>query len=97
LLEKELEEFTESDVSVRCDNLEGCRIWFNSPVNLEPNLSIIGNLSKSTSILMLNRKNDPLKPVQQSFLLEQRLTEVDHPRILSEDDFSFFVYNETAL
>lgn len=79
LLEKELEEFTKADVNIRCDNPEGCPIWFNSAVNLEPNLSIIGNLSKSTSVLMLNGENDPLTPVQQSFLLEQRLTEVDHP------------------
>ena len=79
LLEKELEEFTKADVNTRCDNPEGCPIWFNSAVNLEPNLSVIGNLSKLTSILMLNGENDPLTPVQQSFLLEQRLTEVDHP------------------
>jgi uncharacterized protein len=79
LLEKELEEFTKADVNTRCDNSEGCPIWFNSAVNLEPNLSIIGNLSKSTSVLMLNGENDPLTPVQQSFLLEQRLTEGDHP------------------
>jgi dienelactone hydrolase len=79
LLEKELEEFTKADVNARCDDLEGCPIWFNSAVNLEPNLSIIGNLSKSTSVLLLNGENDPLTPVQQSFLLEQRLTEVDHP------------------
>jgi pimeloyl-ACP methyl ester carboxylesterase len=79
LLEKELEEFTKADVNTRCDNPEGCPIWFNSAVNLEPNLSVIGNLSKSTSILMLNGENDPLTPVQQSFLLEQRLTEVNHP------------------
>ena len=79
LLEKALEEFTQADVNARCDNPEGCPIWFNSAVNLEPNLSVIGNLSKSTSVLMLNGENDPLTPVQQSFLLEQRLTEVDHP------------------
>jgi pimeloyl-ACP methyl ester carboxylesterase len=79
LLEKELEEFTKADVNTGWDNPEGCPIWFNSAVNLEPNLSVIGNLSKSTSILMLNGENDPLTPVQQSFLLEQRLTEVDHP------------------
>jgi uncharacterized protein len=79
LLEKELEDFTKADVNARCDNPEGCPIWFNSAVNLEPNLSVIGNISKSTSILMLNGENDPLTPVQQSFLLEQRLTEVDHP------------------
>jgi len=79
LLEKKLEEFTKADVNARCDNPEGCPIWFNSEVNLAPNLSIIGNLSKSTSVLMLNGENDPLTPVQQSFLLQQRLTEVNHP------------------
>lgn len=79
LLEKAFEEFTQADVNARCDNPEGCPIWFNSAVNLEPNVSVIGNLSKSTSVLMLNGENDPLTPVQQSFLLEQRLTEVDHP------------------
>jgi alpha-beta hydrolase superfamily lysophospholipase len=79
LLEKALEEFTQADPNARCDNPEGCPIWFNSAVNLEPNLNIIGNLSESTSVLMINGENDPLTPVQQSFLLEQRLTEVDHP------------------
>jgi pimeloyl-ACP methyl ester carboxylesterase len=79
LLENELEEFTKADANTRCDNPEGCPIWFNSAANLEPNVSIIGNLSKSISILMLNGENDPLTPVQQSFLLEQRLTEVNHP------------------
>ena len=79
LLEKALEEFTQADVNARCDNPEGCPMWYNSAVNLEPNISVIGNLSKSISILMLNGENDPLTPVQQSFLLEQRLTEVDHP------------------
>jgi alpha-beta hydrolase superfamily lysophospholipase len=79
LLENTLEEFTQADANARCDNPEGCPMWFNSAVNLVPNLSIIGNLSKSTSVLMLNGENDPLTPVQQSFLLEQRLTEVNHP------------------
>jgi uncharacterized protein len=79
LLEKTLEEFTQADVNAKCDNPEGCPIWFNSAVDLEPNLSVIGNLSKSTSVLMLNGENDPLTPVQQSFLLHQRWTEVDHP------------------
>jgi len=79
LLEKTLEEFTQADVNARCDNPEGCPTWFNSAVDLEPNLSVIGNLSQSTRVLMLNGENDPLTPVQQSFLLEQRLTEVDHP------------------
>jgi uncharacterized protein len=79
LLEKKLEEFTQADVNAKCDNPEGCPIWLNSEINLVPNQSVIGNLSKSTSVLMLNGENDLLTPVRQSFLLEQRLTEVNHP------------------
>ena len=44
-----------------------------------PTLSIIGNVSKSTGILILNGENDSQTPVQQAFLLQQRLTEVNHP------------------
>jgi uncharacterized protein len=50
-----------------------------SEFNLEPNLSIIGNVSKSTGILILNGENDSQTPVQQAFLLQQRLTDVKHP------------------
>jgi dipeptidyl aminopeptidase/acylaminoacyl peptidase len=46
---------------------------------LIPNLSIIGNVSNSTGILLLNGENDSNVPVQQAFLLQQRLTEVNHP------------------
>jgi dipeptidyl aminopeptidase/acylaminoacyl peptidase len=42
-------------------------------------LSIIGNVSKSTGILLLNGENDSQAPVQQAFLLQQRLTDVNHP------------------
>ena len=47
--------------------------------SLIPTLSIIGNVSKSTGILMLNGENDSQTIVQQAFLLQQRLTEVNHP------------------
>ena len=47
--------------------------------SLTPNLGIIGNISKSTGILILNGENDTQTPVQQAFLLQQRLTEVNHP------------------
>jgi hypothetical protein len=46
---------------------------------LEPTLDIIGNVPSSTNILILNGENDTQTPVQQSFLLQQRLTEVKHP------------------
>ena len=44
-----------------------------------PNLSIIANISKSTGVLILNGENDSQTTVQQAFLLQQRLTDVNHP------------------
>jgi len=44
-----------------------------------PNLSIIGNVSKSTGILIITGENDSQTPIQESFLLQQRLTDVNHP------------------
>jgi pimeloyl-ACP methyl ester carboxylesterase len=63
----------------KCNNLEGCPVWYKSQFSLIPTLSIIGNVSKSTGILILNGENDSDTPVQQAFLLQQRLTEVKHP------------------
>jgi uncharacterized protein len=54
-------------------------MWWKSIYNLEPHVSIIGNVSKSTNILILNGENDSQTPVQQAFLLQQRLAEVNHP------------------
>jgi pimeloyl-ACP methyl ester carboxylesterase len=56
-----------------------CPILWRSVFSLTPNLSIIGNVSNSTGILMLVGENDSQTPVQQAFLLQQRLTEVNHP------------------
>ena len=44
-----------------------------------PNLSIIGNVSNATGILILQGENDSQTPVQQAFLLQQRLIEINHP------------------
>ena len=63
----------------KCNEVRGCPVWFKSESSLLPTLSIIGNISKSTAILMLNGENDSATPVQQAFLLQQRLTEVNHP------------------
>jgi uncharacterized protein len=63
----------------KCNNLEGCPVWYRSQFSLIPTLSIIGNVSKSIGILMLNGENDSETPVEQAFLLQQRLTEVNHP------------------
>jgi hypothetical protein len=63
----------------KCNNNAGCPIWYRSQLSLIPNLSIIGNVSNSTGILLLNGENDSQVPVQQAFLLQQRLTDVNHP------------------
>jgi uncharacterized protein len=64
---------------LKCNNIQICPILWRSLFSMIPNLSIIGNVSKSTGILMLNGENDTQTPVQQAFLLQQRLTEVNHP------------------
>jgi hypothetical protein len=42
-------------------------------------LGMIGNVSSSTGILILQGENDTNTPVQQAFMLQQRLTDVNHP------------------
>ena len=63
----------------KCGSTYTCPIGLKSHYALEPTLSIIGNVSKSTGILLLNGENDSQTPVQQAVLLQQRLTDVNHP------------------
>ncbi len=76
LLIKKIESLTAKNASCTVD---ACPIWLRSGFRLIPALSIIGNVSKSTGILLLNGENDTQTPVQQAFLLQQRLTDVKHP------------------
>ena len=78
LLIKSYENLTAFNLS-KCNNIEGCPVWYRSHFTSKPTLSIIGNVSKTTGILILNGENDTETPVQQAFLLQQRLTEVKHP------------------
>ena len=64
---------------LKCNDIGVCPVLWKSLSSLIPNLSIIGNVSKSTGILILNGENDTQTPVQQAFLLQQRLTDVNHP------------------
>ena len=63
----------------KCNEVRGCPVWFKSESSLLPTLSVIGNISKSTAILMLNGENDSATSVQQAFLLQQTLADVNHP------------------
>jgi len=53
-------------------------IWIRAGYALEPNLDIIGNVSSNTSILILQGENESQTPVEQAFLLQQKLTDVRH-------------------
>jgi uncharacterized protein len=78
LLEQVFENITSGDTEAKCP-VGTCPLWIRSLGELEPTLSFIGNVSNSTDILMMNGENDSQSTVQQAFLLEQRLTEVNHP------------------
>jgi uncharacterized protein len=54
-------------------------MYLESFLKLEPNLITISKVPSTTSILILNGENDTQTPVQQAFLLQQRLTDVNHP------------------
>ena len=78
VLTKRYENHTSNMTNLECNQLE-CARWFQSYANLIPPLSVIGNVSNSTGILMLNGENDSQTPVEQAFLFQQRLTDVKHP------------------
>jgi pimeloyl-ACP methyl ester carboxylesterase len=59
--------------------LKPCAIWLKSQYSAIPNLDIISKVPFSTSILIMNGKNDSQTPLQHAFLLQQKLTEVRHP------------------
>ncbi len=59
-----------------------------------PTLNIIGKVPSDTSILILNGENDTQTPVQQAFLLQQRLTDVNHPdhTLITYPDLGYLFY-----
>jgi uncharacterized protein len=74
---KNYENITSFNPSNACVSL--CPILWRSLYNMIPNLGIIGDVPKSTGILILHGENDSLTPVQEALLLQQRLTDVNHP------------------
>jgi uncharacterized protein len=78
LLTKRYEKITAFNL-LKCNTIVICPILMRSLSSLIPNLIIIGNVSKTTGILLLNGENDSQTPVQQAFLLQQRLTGLNHP------------------
>jgi uncharacterized protein len=56
-----------------------CPIWLTSQSSSIPTLDIISKVPSDTSILIQQGKNDSQTPIQQAYLLQQKLTEVRHP------------------
>jgi uncharacterized protein len=96
VLEKRLEKAFEGS---KCDDPSGlpCPIYLKSLLNLQPTLSIMGNVSNSTGILMLHGQNDSGSRVQLAFLLQQRLTELNHPdhTLIAYPDLGHLFYPST--
>jgi hypothetical protein len=59
------------------DNL-ACPNWVASAYSLIPTLDIISKVPSDISILIQQGKNDSNTPIQEAFLLQQKLTEVRH-------------------
>jgi uncharacterized protein len=77
ILERRLENAFEAP---KCERTQlPCPIYLKSILGLEPTISIISNVSSSTGILILHGQNDSGSRVQQAYLLQQRLTELNHP------------------
>jgi uncharacterized protein len=93
LLVKGYENIT-SFKSLKCNHPGVCPVLWKSLSSLTPNLDIIGNVSKSTGVLILNGENDTQTPVQQAFLLQQRLTDVNHPdhKLITYPDLGHLFY-----
>jgi pimeloyl-ACP methyl ester carboxylesterase len=75
------EKFEKKLEGSKCENpMEGpCPIYLRSLLDLNSTLSIIGNVSPSTGILILHGQNDSGSRVHQAFLLQQKLFELNHP------------------
>jgi hypothetical protein len=57
----------------------GLSIYLQSFLAFESNLNTISKVPTNASILILNGENDTLTPVQGALLLQQKLTEINHP------------------
>jgi uncharacterized protein len=68
-----------SRLSEKCVNIYGCPSIGKSFSALSSVNSMIGNVTSNTGILILIGENDSQTPLNQALLMQQRLTEVDHP------------------
>lgn len=68
-----------SQLSEKCISLYGCPSLGKSFSALPSVIGMIGNVSSNISVLILEGQNDSQTPLQQALLLQQRLSQVNHP------------------
>src|ERR687890_317301 len=68
-----------AQLSAKCLDIYGCPSYGKSFSTLGSVNSMIGNVTSNTGILILEGENDSQTPLEQALLLQQRLTEVNHP------------------
>ncbi len=68
-----------SMLSSKCLSQAACPVAIKSHMSLDNTVGMLGNVSSDIGILILVGENDSLTPVEQGLLLQQRLTEVNHP------------------
>ncbi len=80
-----------------CYKIIGCPLWVKTETDLEPNLSIIGNISRSIPILIVQGENDSATPIEQGLLLHQRLNEVNHTdhTLITYPELGHFFYSSS--
>jgi len=66
-------------LSAKCIALYGCPSLGKSFSALPSVIGMIGNMSSNVGVLILEGQNDSQTPLQQALLLQQRLTEANHP------------------
>jgi len=66
-------------LSAKCIALYGCPSLGKSFSALPSVIGMIGNVSSNVGVLILEGQNDSQTPLQQALLLQQRLTEANHP------------------
>jgi uncharacterized protein len=54
-------------------------MYSESILAFESNLNSINKVPQSTSILIMNGENDTQTPVHEALLLQQKLTQINHP------------------
>lgn len=71
--------YSSSSLHEKCTDKEGCALLLRSHLSTNDTLNIIQNIPSNIGILILQGENDTFTPVEQAFLIQQKLTNLKHP------------------